>query len=435
MKSKNFITLVTCCLLAVAAHATANHNENYVTSNLNTPGKMLTFQKTTNSWLHYINYLITSVYGVSDTAVVSNLYVDCMITQNDLSNGSIGVPIGAKIVGFQLDGFYNQQFNNRMELKCWMKNTSATSISNTGVNDGYLHNGYLDQLTDDWRYCDAIECFFPSNATELAPLTMFDIDFFQTKPFENKGENILMTIFSRAGYRKMIDLNFLCSSAQTEIATFYRTGNYGYGGPATSGTSVEVDGMVSAESYQLPAFRWKYYTNDITVVVNLLDRSGNPIAQDDITDGQPDGRPLLYIYDETAKRIVEVQGVTRDADGFFAVTPGTAIEVKNVDYTHQYRIVAKSATCGQDEVLASFGSIDNDIDLTFTLQQDGAPAKPGDLTGDGIVDIADINALINVMLGQWTAADCVNDPDLTGDGKVDIADVNVCINLMLGIGE
>ena len=401
MKSKNFITLVTCCLLAVAAHATANHNENYVTSNLNTPGKMLTFQKTTNSWLAFQNYLITTVYGVSDTAYVRRMYVDCLITKNDLRNSDTDcMPLNAKIVGFQLDGYYDKHYSNYMSIKCWMKSTTQTAIEHTGVNDGYLHNNYRSNLTDDWLVRDSIGCVFTENATEQNPLPLFDVNF-----------------------------------NQTQIATFFRSGNYGYGGPATGGTTVEVDGMVSAESYQLPAFRWKYYTNDITVVVNLLDRSGNPIAQDDITDGQPDGRPLLYIYDETAKRIVEVQGVTRDADGFFAVTPGTAIEVKNVDYTHQYRIVAKSATCGQDEVLASFGSIDNDIDLTFTLQQDGAPAKPGDLTGDGNVDIADINALINVMLGQWTAADCVNDPDLTGDGKVDIADVNVCINLMLGIGE
>ncbi len=53
----------------------------------------------------------------------------------------------------------------------------------------------------------------------------------------------------------------------------------------------------------------------------------------------------------------------------------------------------------------------------------------GDLTGDGRVDIADINNVINIMLGkaeQTTAA------DLTGDGRVDIADVNTIINIMLG---
>lgn len=53
----------------------------------------------------------------------------------------------------------------------------------------------------------------------------------------------------------------------------------------------------------------------------------------------------------------------------------------------------------------------------------------GDVTGDGGVDIGDVNAVINMMLGksEQTAAS-----DVTGDGSVDIADVNAVINIMLG---
>ena len=53
----------------------------------------------------------------------------------------------------------------------------------------------------------------------------------------------------------------------------------------------------------------------------------------------------------------------------------------------------------------------------------------GDATGDGQVDIADVNLVINMMLGtvEQTAV-----ADVTGDGQVDIADVNAIINLMLG---
>lgn len=53
----------------------------------------------------------------------------------------------------------------------------------------------------------------------------------------------------------------------------------------------------------------------------------------------------------------------------------------------------------------------------------------GDVTGDGNVDISDVNAVINMMLGRtpWTAAG-----DVTGDDSVDIADVNAVINIMLG---
>ncbi|MBR5727186.1 MAG: leucine-rich repeat protein [Muribaculaceae bacterium] len=53
----------------------------------------------------------------------------------------------------------------------------------------------------------------------------------------------------------------------------------------------------------------------------------------------------------------------------------------------------------------------------------------GDVNGDGRVDIADVNAVINMMLGKATQTAA---GDVTGDGSVDIADVNAVINLMLG---
>ena len=52
----------------------------------------------------------------------------------------------------------------------------------------------------------------------------------------------------------------------------------------------------------------------------------------------------------------------------------------------------------------------------------------GDVDGNGKVDIADVNIVINIMLGK---AASTAGADVTGDGAVDIADVNRIINLML----
>ena len=79
-------------------------------------------------------------------------------------------------------------------------------------------------------------------------------------------------------------------------------------------------------------------------------------------------------------------------------------------------------------------------DYTVTAVEAGNESAPsnvvrlnastlGDLNGDGKVDIADVNAVINIMLGK---ADMIPAADLNGDGKVDIADVNAVINIMLG---
>lgn len=54
--------------------------------------------------------------------------------------------------------------------------------------------------------------------------------------------------------------------------------------------------------------------------------------------------------------------------------------------------------------------------------------KSLDVTHDGEVDISDINAVINVMLGKATN----NASDVNGDYVTDITDVNILINRMLG---
>lgn len=75
---------------------------------------------------------------------------------------------------------------------------------------------------------------------------------------------------------------------------------------------------------------------------------------------------------------------------------------------------------------------------SYTVEEYDVPiiVVPGDVTCDGMIDIADINALINMMLGKQPKTEAA---DITNDGEIDIADINAVINLMLGkvasIGE
>ncbi|MDO4510621.1 MAG: alpha-amylase family glycosyl hydrolase [Bacteroidales bacterium] len=59
-------------------------------------------------------------------------------------------------------------------------------------------------------------------------------------------------------------------------------------------------------------------------------------------------------------------------------------------------------------------------------------SKPGDVNGDGKVDVSDVTALVNKILGQATYSDDVC--DITGDGKVDVSDVTALINIILVLG-
>ena len=56
------------------------------------------------------------------------------------------------------------------------------------------------------------------------------------------------------------------------------------------------------------------------------------------------------------------------------------------------------------------------------------PATPnGDVNGDGEVNIADVNAVINMILSGTPEVS----GDVNNDGEVNIADVNAIINIIL----
>lgn len=81
----------------------------------------------------------------------------------------------------------------------------------------------------------------------------------------------------------------------------------------------------------------------------------------------------------------------------------------------------------QNPVRWGAGKINALEGIKMALAMNPPPAIPGDVNGDGTVDIADVNVVINVMLGL-----SYDPADVTGDGQVDIADVNNVINIMLG---
>ena len=59
------------------------------------------------------------------------------------------------------------------------------------------------------------------------------------------------------------------------------------------------------------------------------------------------------------------------------------------------------------------------------------PSIPGDVNGDGEVNIADVNCIIDVILDTRTAEEFEGRADVNGDGEVNIADVNAIIDIIL----
>ncbi|MBQ9555155.1 MAG: BspA family leucine-rich repeat surface protein [Muribaculaceae bacterium] len=78
------------------------------------------------------------------------------------------------------------------------------------------------------------------------------------------------------------------------------------------------------------------------------------------------------------------------------------------------------------------------VDVTYA-HVDGGPSNPGyltcgfnenDVNGDGEVNIADVNTIINSVLGNG----CNSRADLNKDGEINIADINAIIDIILGDG-
>ena len=78
--------------------------------------------------------------------------------------------------------------------------------------------------------------------------------------------------------------------------------------------------------------------------------------------------------------------------------------------------------------------------VRYTLQGDGptvtlhfrngiTDAVVGDLDGNGVVDIDDLNIIINIMLGK---AERIPGSDINADSNVDVDDMNIILNTMLG---
>ena len=64
------------------------------------------------------------------------------------------------------------------------------------------------------------------------------------------------------------------------------------------------------------------------------------------------------------------------------------------------------------------------VEVNFTIS-----ALPGDVNGDGIVNVSDVTALVNLILGteQYATTVC----DINGDGEVNVSDVTTLVNMIL----
>ena len=71
--------------------------------------------------------------------------------------------------------------------------------------------------------------------------------------------------------------------------------------------------------------------------------------------------------------------------------------------------------------------------LLGLMPTQGRAATLGDIDGNGEVNVSDVTALVNQILGtaQFDSATC----DVNADGSIDVSDVTTLVNIILGTYE
>ena len=110
--------------------------------------------------------------------------------------------------------------------------------------------------------------------------------------------------------------------------------------------------------------------------------------------------------------------------------------VRNDGTTQQFAATGAKITFRDHKAVITNGASENTVvlaglkHLVFGNTEIPSGDIRGDVNGDGVVDIADVNALVNVMLGNLKPSDLKN-PYVNDDDTVDISDVNAVIAILM----
>lgn len=91
------------------------------------------------------------------------------------------------------------------------------------------------------------------------------------------------------------------------------------------------------------------------------------------------------------------------------------------------------ATSGDKTITLALNEL---AQMEFTNVQQADQSHPkGDVDGNDVVDIDDLNILINIVLKKDSATNYEGRAYVTGHGTVDIDDINAVVNIMLHKNE
>jgi len=128
-----------------------------------------------------------------------------------------------------------------------------------------------------------------------------------------------------------------------------------------------------------------------------------------------------------------------NVDGNMLVAVIDPAEIKLTNYMQWNQDEKKFMSQSSASVLNCSAILNKDSDHAWYVDLYPNPNPPaptyetGDVNGDGVIDVADINVLLNIILGNDSASNYGGRADVNGDGNVDVTDINAVLNIMLGM--
>lgn len=124
---------------------------------------------------------------------------------------------------------------------------------------------------------------------------------------------------------------------------------------------------------------------------------------------------------------IQTTGIELAADE--AVTAADFEVVKDGEDAKVTKLVEATADGYVAVITAVSADLKTQVAYEINIKKPAAPMLKGDINGDGVLDVADASALIDMVLNSGT---CTEVADVNGDGALDVADVTELITLILG---
>lgn len=124
---------------------------------------------------------------------------------------------------------------------------------------------------------------------------------------------------------------------------------------------------------------------------------------------------------------IQTTGIEIAADE--AVSAADFEVVKDGEDAKVTKLVEATADSYVAVITAVSADLKTQVAYEINIKKPAAPVLKGDINGDGVLDVADASALIDMVLNSGT---CTEVADVNGDGALDVADVTELITLILG---